>query len=290
MTTAQRAYINKSFNQYVDDECLQFRSVPMAVVNQILQPKSRKMSDFTGVKRIFNNVPARPINLNALATSIARMNGMDYSKVESISKQIGDEEVKLINEFVKGNKDPFQIPNLGIEIQGPKLDQQPDHGGGIIISNNEREYFKDVPKSESNSKQVVKLLQKSQSNSKEVQLLLGDESMTYNTPSMNISMGGSKREYLKRINNPKAVEFYKTSQFIDLVITHTQKMASKRTKEIMGRTNKSGFVNLSGTESEITKYLSEASGIDLSGTTVYPQVGHTTQRMDAIVGSARIQE
>jgi len=109
MTTAQRAYINKEYNQYVDDECLQFRSIPMAVVNKILKP-NRPVSDFTGVKRVFNNVPARPINLNALATSVARMNNLPYSHVDAISMKIGEEETQAVKAFVKGNKDPFEVP------------------------------------------------------------------------------------------------------------------------------------------------------------------------------------
>ena len=168
MTTSQRAYINKKFNQYVDDECLQFRSVPMAVTNQILKPKVRKFSDFTGVKRIFNNVPARPINLNALATSIARMNGMDYSKVESISRQIGLEEVRAVNQFVKKNKDPFEIPMMA--PQKYVAEEAVISTTGVALTPS-----------------LYDLVKNSQPNigySKEVQLLLGDEAMTYNSPPL----------------------------------------------------------------------------------------------------------
>ena len=108
MTTANRPYINKAFNQFVDDECLRFRSVPMAIVNDILKIK-RPENDFTGVKRVFNNVPARPINVNALATTIARMGNIPYSQVSDISSRISAEEVTAVNKFVTGNKNTCSI-------------------------------------------------------------------------------------------------------------------------------------------------------------------------------------
>jgi hypothetical protein len=109
MTTAQRAYINKEYNQYVDDECLRFRSIPMAVVNKILKQK-RPENDYPGIKRVFNNVPARPQNINALATTIARMQNRPYSQVDNIAKLIAQEEVTEVRQFVRENKDPYEVP------------------------------------------------------------------------------------------------------------------------------------------------------------------------------------
>jgi len=269
MTTAQRAYINKEYNQYVDDECLQFRSIPMSVVNKILKP-NRPVSDFTGVKRVFNNVPARPINLNALATSVARMNNLPYSQVDAISMKIGEEETQAVKEFVKGNKDPFEEP-VGFAPQPYVAEKAVRSSSGVPLKG--KGFGRDI-----GSGVVV---ERSIGQAKEVKLLLGDESQSYNTPPM----GSSVREMVKRMDEPERVDFYSRPQFINertgRQMTYIDKMAEKRTKEIMrmSRTDEQGFVqfNFPKGEEDVRAYL----GIEPS-----PQVGHTTQKMDAIFGSS----
>jgi len=173
MTTATRAYINKKYNQFVDDECLEYRSIPMAIVDKLLKQK-RPVSDFTGVKRVFNNVPARPINLNALATSIARMGNLHYSKVDAISSRIGMEEVKEVKDFVRNNTNPFLEP----VSFGTSSDSQ----RGVISTTGVplRPRSKGISKRASAGIQGI--VESSIGTAREVELLLGDESQTYNTP------------------------------------------------------------------------------------------------------------
>jgi len=234
MTTATRAYINKKYNQFVDDECLEYRSIPMAIVDKLLKQK-RPVSDFTGVKRVFNNVPARPINLNALATSIARMGNLHYSKVDAISSRIGMEEVKEVKDFVRNNTNPFLEPvsfasdsstqtapistnsvSLGIQTKpktfsigtgplglstssksiGTSKPKTFSIGTGSSISTSsfgtmtEREISTTGvplrPRSKGISKRasagIQGIVESSIGTAREVELLLGDESQTYNTP------------------------------------------------------------------------------------------------------------
>jgi hypothetical protein len=263
------------YNQFVDDQCLQFRSVPMAVVNKILKP-NRPMSEYTGVKRVFNNVPARPINLNALATTIARMGNMPYSQVDAISMRIAEEEVREVKAFVKGNKDPFEEPvgfapqeyvpekavrtTLGVPLRPTKAQK-----GRIVQGAIERLV---IPE------EGIEVEGRSIGQAREVSLLLGDEAQTYNTPPMS----GTVRTRMKMMDEPREVDFYSRPQFIEEK-TFVQQVAEKRTKNIMmGESSRSGFVNLHPrNESETMKYL---------GIEPVPQVGHTTKRMDGLFGPA----
>ena len=103
-----RPYINEEWIQYVDDHCLEYRSVPMAVVNKLLKVKLGT-NDYDGIKQIYNEVPARPQSLNAMALSIANMTGQPVSIVlPQILNQVVDEEVALVNNFVTSAE-----PNYG---------------------------------------------------------------------------------------------------------------------------------------------------------------------------------
>jgi hypothetical protein len=105
MTTVQRPYINYKFNQEVDDGCLEYKSIPMAVVNDVVKV-SHATNDYTGIKQVYNVIPPRPKNINAMATSIARLNNLSYSSVVGISKQFIDEEVSATKAFVNSAPPP----------------------------------------------------------------------------------------------------------------------------------------------------------------------------------------
>jgi hypothetical protein len=100
MTTVQRAYINPSYEQYVDDGCLEWKSVPMAVVRDVLKV-SHDVNEYDGIKQIYNVIPPRPKNINAMATSVARINQLTYSSaVPLISKRIIEDETERVRSFL----------------------------------------------------------------------------------------------------------------------------------------------------------------------------------------------
>lgn len=99
MTSVRRPYINNIFNQKVDDGCLEYKSIPMAVVNDIVKV-THEINDFTGIKQIYNLIPPRPKNINAMATSIARINNLPYSVVDGIAKKFIADEVAETRRFV----------------------------------------------------------------------------------------------------------------------------------------------------------------------------------------------
>lgn len=105
MTTVQRPYINEKYNQAVDDGCLEYKSIPMAVVRDVIKV-SHAQNDYDGIKQIYNVIPPRPKNINAMATSIARLNNMSYSSVGAISKQFINEEVSATEAFVNSAPPP----------------------------------------------------------------------------------------------------------------------------------------------------------------------------------------
>jgi len=114
MTTAMRPYINNNYNQYVDDGCLQYKSIPMSVVNKVIKVEHSK-NDYDGIKQIYNLVPPRPKDINALATSIARINNLVYSDaVPKISSGIIAEETAEVRTFVANqsgsDNDDFEFP------------------------------------------------------------------------------------------------------------------------------------------------------------------------------------
>jgi len=267
MTTASRAYINKQYNQFVDDECLEYRSVPMAVVNTILKVK-RPESDFTGVKRVFNNVPARPINLNALATSIARMGNMPYSRVDAISSRIGMEERTAVEAFVKGNKDPFLEP---IAFAPQKYDPEPAPRSttGVPL----RPLSRGISKRQQAGIQGI--VEQSIPREREVQLLLGDESQTYNTPPFRqpISFNVPSDEQMKNIESRMRGNTF-------------QSMAEKQAKDIM-----SDFVSLPSGKN-ISSYLGipQATGAGPSAgfrTAMSMEVEKSSPRTGVIYTSSR---
>lgn len=97
-----RSYINHAYNQKVDDDCLEYKSVPMAIVKEMLRPEIKVKNDYTGIKQIYNQIPARPDNISAMALSLARMSGQPISKVyDSILNRIADEEKSLVKDFVR---------------------------------------------------------------------------------------------------------------------------------------------------------------------------------------------
>jgi hypothetical protein len=71
----------------------------MAVVRDVIKVSHAK-NDYDGIKQIYNVIPPRPKNINAMATSIARLNSLPYSSVAGISKQFINEEVSATNAFV----------------------------------------------------------------------------------------------------------------------------------------------------------------------------------------------
>ena len=100
MTTVLRPYINYEYIQKVDDGCLEYKSIPMAVVNNLIKIQHFK-NDFTGIKQVYNMIPPRPKDLNTMATSIARINNLSYSDaVPRINKNFIQEEVSAVRGFV----------------------------------------------------------------------------------------------------------------------------------------------------------------------------------------------
>ena len=56
----------------VINNCPEYQPIPMKAVSQVLKvPKSE--NDYTGIKQIYRKVPPRPMNINALATSLSQM-------------------------------------------------------------------------------------------------------------------------------------------------------------------------------------------------------------------------
>lgn len=99
MTTVQRPYINVKFNQEVDDGCLEYKSIPMAVVGDLIKI-SHSQNEYEGIKQVYNLIPPRPKDINTMATSIARINNLTYSSVAGISKQFIGEEIADVKSFV----------------------------------------------------------------------------------------------------------------------------------------------------------------------------------------------
>jgi hypothetical protein len=99
MTSVQRSYINLKFNQEVDDGCLEYKSIPMAVVSDLVKI-SHATNEYTGIKQVYNLIPPRPKDINTMATSIARINNLSYNSVAGISKQFIGEEVSGVRNFV----------------------------------------------------------------------------------------------------------------------------------------------------------------------------------------------
>jgi len=100
MTSVLRPYINPKYEQEVDDGCLQYKSIPMAVVKDVIKVTHAK-NDFDGIKQIYNKVPPRPKDINTMATSIARINNLPYNTaVPEISKRFINEETTDVNKFV----------------------------------------------------------------------------------------------------------------------------------------------------------------------------------------------
>ena len=109
MTTVQRAYIRPSYEQAVDDGCLEWKSVPMAVIDEVVKV-SHGTNDYNGIKQIYNPIPPRPMNLNALATSIARINNLPYQKaVPEITKKLIDEETGAVRKFIEHLGDETEV-------------------------------------------------------------------------------------------------------------------------------------------------------------------------------------
>jgi hypothetical protein len=108
MTTVKRPYINVKFNQEVDDGCLEYKSIPMAVVKDLIKI-NHATNDYTGIKQIYNLIPPRPKNINTMATSIARINNLTYNSVASISKQFIGEEIADTKRFVE-HAPPEPVP------------------------------------------------------------------------------------------------------------------------------------------------------------------------------------
>lgn len=97
-----RSYINHAYNQKVDDDCLEYKSVPMAIAKEMLRPEIKVKNDYNGVHHIYNQLPARPVNINAMAVSLARASGQPISKVyDSIISKIANEERALVNNYVE---------------------------------------------------------------------------------------------------------------------------------------------------------------------------------------------
>jgi hypothetical protein len=100
MTTVRRSYINHNYNRSVDDLCLEYKSIPMAVVKDIIKVK-HPQNQYDGIKPIYNTVPPRPKDLNTMAVSIARINNQTYSTaVPNIVRTVAQEEVNDVRRFV----------------------------------------------------------------------------------------------------------------------------------------------------------------------------------------------
>jgi len=64
-------YGKLSDTQIVND-CPEYQPIPMKVVSEVLKvPKGE--NDYAGIKQIYRKVPPRPMNINALATSLSQM-------------------------------------------------------------------------------------------------------------------------------------------------------------------------------------------------------------------------
>jgi hypothetical protein len=136
MTTVQRPYINEKYNQAVDDGCLEYKSIPMAVVRDVIKVSHAK-NDYDGIKQIYNVIPPRPKNINAMATSIARLNNMSYNSVAGISKQFINEEVSAVNSFV-GNA-PMETTEYSIVKQEYIPEQPAFSSSGVRLKPTTRE-------------------------------------------------------------------------------------------------------------------------------------------------------
>jgi hypothetical protein len=126
MTTVRRAYIRPNYDQAVDDGCLEWKSIPMAVVQDVVKVEHAK-NDYTGIKQIYNVIPPRPTNINTLATSIARINNLTYSSaVPMISKQFINEETADVKKFVSAHAETQTETNFEIPPQ-TYVPEQPTH-------------------------------------------------------------------------------------------------------------------------------------------------------------------
>ena len=57
----------------VISNCPIYQPVPMMYIDKVLNPKHEPAEAFEGIKRIHRDVPARPINMNALAVALANL-------------------------------------------------------------------------------------------------------------------------------------------------------------------------------------------------------------------------
>jgi hypothetical protein len=128
MTTVRRSYIRPEYEQKVDDGCLEYKSIPMAVVNKILKV-SHSRNDYTGIKQVYNLIPPRPKDLITMATSIARINNLPYSSaVPTITKKLIDEEIADVRSFVGSGGMPADVPPAAYRksrMAGPYMPEQP---------------------------------------------------------------------------------------------------------------------------------------------------------------------
>jgi hypothetical protein len=95
-----RNYINHAWETHTDDMCLLYRSVPMVVVDKMLKVPLQK-NDYTGVKQVYNPLPARPVNLISMIESLSRVT---KEPVEKIAVRILEEERKSVKDFVSGDE------------------------------------------------------------------------------------------------------------------------------------------------------------------------------------------
>ena len=154
MTTASRSYINQSYDQYVDDECLMYKSVPMAIVNKMLKVNHSE-NDFDGIKQNYNKVPPRPVNILALATSICRINNLPYTQVDEIAKRIIKEEITDVESFVGNKNYNFENVNKMSSMKQTYTPEKAIYSTGNMLVPNQMEY----PKEEFNKKaQMVSLI------------------------------------------------------------------------------------------------------------------------------------
>jgi hypothetical protein len=100
--------MNHNYNRSVDDLCLEYKSIPMAVVQDLIKVKHPK-NQYDGIKQIYNTIPPRPQNLNVMATSIARINNDVYSTaVPKITRMVAQQEVDDVRRFVNKQNLPIQ--------------------------------------------------------------------------------------------------------------------------------------------------------------------------------------
>lgn len=158
MTTAQRAYINQSYDQYVDDECLMYKSVPMAIVNKLLKINHTK-NDYDGIKQNYNIVPPRPINILALATSICRINNLPYTQVDEIVKKIIKEEITDVESFVSNKDYNFENSNKMSLMKQDYVAEKPIFSTtGARLVPNQMEYPKEEFNKNNKKAQMVSLI------------------------------------------------------------------------------------------------------------------------------------